>query len=105
MADFDVNAFLSNTSTSKPPAPTRSKTIPPALAEHILQIYFDLQDLDDNFWDLLRQARETYQEQSERRTDIASDDVPNRLKDLAERVIAIPGMKQELQYHNWNETR
>ncbi len=95
---FDINQFLSRR-TPQAQAPSRSN-IPQAIANALLATIRELEDLDDNYWDLLNETRREY---SERSPDIEGDTVPSRIRDLANALRAIPGMRQEIHYADWNE--
>lgn len=93
---FNYTAWLTGKDAATPP-PARATNIPPALADHILsKIYYALLDLDDNYWDLLRAERAND-------TDIESNNVPTRIKEIADAVLKIPGMTDELRYARWLE--
>jgi len=95
---FDINSFLTRKTPQAAP-PSRSN-IDPAIANALLATIRELEDLDDNYWDLLNETRREY---SERSPDIEGDTVPSRLRDLANAIRKIPGMRQELHYADWNE--
>jgi len=95
---FDINQFLSNKAHASA-TPSRSK-LPEAIANVLLATIRELEDIDDNFWDLLNERRRAEQD---RDPDIETDTIPSKIRDLANAIRAVPGMRQELRYAEWNE--